>query len=91
MCLPRINYDCDGNCVNDIDSDGVCDEVDYDDGIGIQEVSDENITLIKMIDILGRTQKEHKNDTLLFYIYNNGAVKKIISNFNNVIVLLILN
>jgi len=56
----------------------VCDEVDYDDGIGIQEVSNEHVTLIKMIDALGRTQKEHKNGTLLFYIYNNGTVKKII-------------
>ena len=71
------NYDCDGNCINDIDSDGVCDEVDYDDGIGIQEVSNEHVTLIKMIDILGRRQKEHKNGTLLFYIYNNGTVEKI--------------
>ena len=34
--------------------DGICDEVDYDDGIGIQEVSNENVTLIKMIDILGK-------------------------------------
>ena len=73
----ELNYDCDGNCINDIDNDGICDEVDYDDGIGIQEVSNENVTLIKMIDVLGKTQKEHKNGTLLFYIYNNGTVKKI--------------
>ena len=57
--------------------DGVCDEVDYDDGIGIQEVSDDHVTLIKMIDILGKTKKEHKNGTFLFYIYNNGTVEKI--------------
>jgi len=37
--------------------DGVCDEVDYDDGIGIQEVSDDHENLIKMIDILGKTKK----------------------------------
>ena len=63
--FPELNYDCDGNCINDIDMDGVCDEVDYDDGIGIQEVTNENVTLIKMIDVLGKTQKEHKNGTNL--------------------------
>ena len=56
----ELNYDCNGNCINDIDNDGVCDEVDYDDGIGIQEVSNENVTLIEMIDILGKTQKSIK-------------------------------
>ena len=66
----ELNYDCDGNCINDFDMDGECDEVDYDDGIGIQEVSDDHVTLIKMIDILGKTKKEHKNGTFLFYIYN---------------------
>ena len=30
-----------------------------------------------MIDILGKTKKEHKNGTFLFYIYNNGTVEKI--------------
>ena len=57
--FPELNYDCDGNCINDIDSDGVCDEVDYDDGIGIQEISNENVTLIKMIDI-GKDKKSIK-------------------------------
>jgi len=33
-------------------------------------------SLIKMIDILGREQKEHKKGSLLFYIYDNGMVEK---------------
>ena len=33
-------------------------------------------TLIKMIDILGREQQEHKKGSLLFYIYDNGVVEK---------------
>ena len=36
---------------------------DYDDGIGIGEVSKDTPTLIKMIDVLGRQQKEHKRGT----------------------------
>jgi len=73
----EINYDCDGNCINDFDMDGVCDEIDYDDGIGVQEITNDQVAPIKMIDVLGRTQKEHKKGMLLFYIYNNGTVKKI--------------
>jgi hypothetical protein len=69
-------YDCNGICINDIDFDGECDELDYDDGIGIDEVGNTTQTLIKMIDILGREQKEHKQGTLLFYIYDNGRVEK---------------
>ena len=26
VCLPEDGYDCDGNCLNDIDGDGICDE-----------------------------------------------------------------
>ncbi|MEZ7839090.1 MAG: hypothetical protein QMB13_07155, partial [Flavobacteriales bacterium] len=69
-------YDCNGICINDIDFDGECDELDYDDGIGIDEVGNTTQTLIKMIDILGREQKEHTQGTLLFYIYDNGRVEK---------------
>ena len=73
---PEMYYDCQGNCINDIDNDEECDEVDYDDGIGIDEISEDTPTLIKMIDVLGREQKEHKIGTLLFYIYDNGKVEK---------------
>ena len=69
-------YNCDGSCINDFDLDGECDEVDYDDDIGINEVEAESAELIKMIDVLGREYKEHKKGVLLFYIYQNGKVEK---------------
>ena len=69
-------YNCDGSCINDFDLDGECDEIDYDDGIGINEVEVESTELIKMIDVLGREYNEHKNGMLLFYIYENGKVEK---------------
>ena len=72
----EIYYNCDGSCINDFDLDGECDEEDYDDDIGIDEVETENIQLIKMIDILGREFKEHQSGMLLFYLYDNGKVKK---------------
>ena len=30
-------FDCDGVCLNDYDNDGECDEIDYDDGLGMDE------------------------------------------------------
>ncbi len=76
-CLfAEIYYDCDGNCLNDFDTDGECDEIDYDDGIGVNEVEQELPILVKMIDVLGRAQKEHHKGKLLFYLYNNGTVVK---------------
>ena len=50
--------------------------IDYDDGIGIDEVRDESIQLIRMIDVLGREYKEHQPGILLFYIYDNGSVER---------------
>ena len=69
-----LYYDCDGNCINDIDMDGECDEVDYDDGLGMNELDSETPQVIKMIDVLGRVHTSHKSGMLLFYIYNNGKV-----------------
>ena len=69
-------YNCDSSCINDFDLDGECDEIDYDDGIGIDEVEVESAQLIKMIGVLGREYKEHKKGMLLFYIYENGKVEK---------------
>ena len=60
----------------DSDNDGEGDACDYDDGIGIDEVEEETPILLKMIDVLGREHKEHKKGMLLFYIYENGKVKK---------------
>jgi len=69
-------YNCEGVCINDFDLDGECDEVDYNDGIGIDELDEGFPQVIKMIDILGREQREHKKGSLLFYIYDNGKVEK---------------
>jgi hypothetical protein len=71
-----LYYDCDGACINDIDEDGDCDEVDFDDEIGLNEVEDQGSRLLKMIDILGREQKEHKKGMLLFYVYDNRKIEK---------------
>tara|TARA_Y100000991_G_scaffold207172_1_gene184976 strand:+ start:1 stop:1677 length:1677 start_codon:yes stop_codon:yes gene_type:complete len=60
----------------DSDNDGEGDACDYNDGIGIDEILEDTQTLIKMIDVLGREQKEHKKGSILFYIYDNGMVEK---------------
>ena len=73
-------YNCEGVCINDFDLDGECDEVDYNDGIGIDELDEVLPQVIKMIDILGREQREHKKGSLLFYIYDNGVVEKLLIN-----------
>ena len=89
VCLNDTDGDevCDeiDNCIDisnidqvDSDNDGEGDECDYDDNIGIEQVEDAAPQLIKMIDILGREQKEHKLGTLLIYIYNDGTTEKII-------------
>ncbi len=48
----------------------------YNDGLGVDGITYDSPILIKMIDVLGREQKEHKKGTLLFYIYDNGQVEK---------------
>jgi len=59
---PQANYD-DGSCVYDI--------------VGVDEIDDfVSPKLIKMIDVLGREQQEHKIGSLLFYIYDTGLVIK---------------
>tara|TARA_B100000963_G_scaffold359884_1_gene388630 strand:- start:993 stop:2102 length:1110 start_codon:yes stop_codon:yes gene_type:complete len=56
--------------MNDVDEDGECDD------LKIEELSPENNSLIKVIDILGREHKEHHKGMVLFYIYENGKVIK---------------
>ena len=73
---PLEYYNCEGNCINDVDMDGECDEQDYDDGIGMYEVDSDSKKLIKMIDVLGRQHEVHKKGMLLFYVYDNGLVEK---------------
>ena len=69
-------YDCDGNCINDADLDGICDELD--DDIGLDEILSEKTELIKMIDVLGRVHTVHHSGLLLFYIYDNGKVQGVL-------------
>ena len=86
-CINDRDFDqiCDevDNCIEDsnpdqedIDNDGEGDACDYDDGIGIDEISENTPTVIKMVDVLGREQQEHKKGSILFYIYDNGKVEK---------------
>lgn len=56
--------------MNDVDEDGECDD------LKIEELSPENNSLVKVIDILGREHKEHHKGMVLFYIYENGKVIK---------------
>jgi len=80
-----LDQQCDeiDNCIEDgnpdqedADNDGEGDACDYDDGIGIEEISGYTPTLIKMIGVLGQEHQEHKKGSLIFYIYDNGKVDK---------------
>ena len=76
---PEPYQDCNGICYNDIDLDGVCDEVDYDDGIGIDELKHETPKLTKIVDVLGRTQVNYVKGLILIELYDDGsAVKRIV-------------
>ena len=47
-----------------------------EDNVSISEIKSEELTLVKMVDVLGRKQQEHKKGSILFYIYDNGKVEK---------------
>ena len=53
-----------------IDEDGECDD------LKIEELSADNNSLIKVIDILGREHKVDDKGIVLFFIYENGKVIK---------------
>ena len=44
--------------------------------VGISEQKNNNRKLIKIVDVLGRTNTERQKNTQLFYIYDNGSVEK---------------
>jgi len=46
------------------------------ENVDLNEITNKEFRLIKMIDILGREKKEHKEGMILFYIYENGKVIK---------------
>jgi len=47
-----------------------------EEGFDIAETKGREARLIKMVDVLGREQKEHKKGSVLFYIYDNGNIEK---------------
>jgi len=58
--------DCLGECMYDVD----------EDGIGVNEIEAKESNLLKMIDVLGREYIEHQKWMILFYTYENGEVEK---------------
>ena len=46
------------------------------ENVDLNEITNEEFRLIKMIDILGREKTEHEEGMILFYIYENGKVIK---------------
>ena len=72
----ELYQDCEGICYNDIDLDGVCDEVDYDDGIGVDELMQEKPKLVNLIDVLGRTQMSYDRGAILIELYDDGSALK---------------
>jgi len=74
---PEQYYDCFGNCLNDADGDGICDEFELD----IKENSINNLNLIKVVNVLGKESAANIQHQILFEIFENGVVnKKIIIN-----------
>lgn len=47
-----------------------------DVNVNLDEIDSNSPNLVKMIDVLGRKQQEHKKGSTLFYIYDNGKVEK---------------
>ena len=69
-------YDCEGNCINDADGDGICDE--FDEAVFIFENSFSS-KRIKTIDLMGRELESSKDYYQIFFkIFEDGTVKKLI-------------
>ena len=47
-----------------------------DVNVNLEEIDSNSPNLVKMIDVLGRIQIEHREGDLLFYIYDDGKVIK---------------
>ena len=69
---PEQYYDCDGNCLNDIDGDGICDEFQ----ISLNEFNLNN-HFIKAVDILGKEINGNSTNKIILKLYQNGEVKKL--------------
>ena len=68
---PEEYYDCFGNCLNDADGDGICDEFELDIQEGFSKLN-----VIKTVDILGRDSFDSQLNKVLFEIFENGQVTK---------------
>ena len=69
---PELYYDCDGNCINDSDGDGICDEFELST---YEEII--NTKLLRSVDITGRViNDDEKFNKILINIFENGKVKK---------------
>ena len=74
---PEEYYDCFGNCINDADGDGICDEFELD----LFENSMFNNVIIYNIDLLGRGVNLDENNKISIQLFENGNVlKKVIIN-----------
>ena len=76
-------YDCECKCINDIDGDDICDEIDCSPTVynPDQDCSnlDYDITfkkLIKTTDVLGREIDINTHNTLIFERYDDGSIEK---------------
>jgi len=69
------NSDLNCNTTNSICNLFYIDALEFSNTTTIKEIQNSNKTLLKIIDILGRTTKDATN-TPLFYIFNDGTVEK---------------
>lgn len=71
-CEEETGLPCNGEW---IEVEGQCCSECFEN-VNLNEITNEESTLIKIIDILGREQTEHQDGMILFYIYENGKVIK---------------
>lgn len=71
-CMEEMGLPCSGEW---IEVEGQCCS-ECVENVDLNEITNEDLRLIKMIDILGRKQSIHKSGQTLFYIYENGKVVK---------------
>ena len=71
---PELYYDCDGNCINDSDGDGICDEFE----LSIDEKTI-NSKLLRSTDVTGRVINDDEQFNKIFInIFEDGKVNKFI-------------
>jgi len=72
---PEEYYDCEGNCINDSDGDGICDEFEL--SINENPIS---FKCLKTIDLMGKEVKETNiYNNIFLKVYEDGTVKKLIN------------